>query len=74
MNHHPPFAINSGLKQGCTLSPALFNTFINELIDHLKIANQGILFGDCKLNALLYADDMVLVAESPESCSAYLMF
>ncbi len=60
------FEINCGLKQGCPLSPTLFNIYINDLIDDLNQEDEGISFEDCKVNALLYADDVVLLGGSPD--------
>ena len=60
-----PFPSLVGLKQGCNLSPILFNIFINDLIDDLD--RQSIdppKLGNLRVNCLLYADDLVLMAES----------
>ena len=59
---------NIGLKQGDPLSATLF-VFINDLVQkvaHDDIQNSFSLF-EVNLFMLLYADDVVLFAKSPES-------
>ena len=65
--------INRGVKQGCPLSPTLFNVFINDLIDFLNQEANGINFGKCQINALIYADDLVLIADEPDTLDKLLL-
>ena len=58
------FAIDEGLKQGCVLSPILFNIFINNLTKMLKNSNTGVNICNIKINCLLWADDVVLIADN----------
>ncbi|CAG2196515.1 unnamed protein product [Mytilus edulis] len=58
------FPVNTGLKQGCIISPLLFNFFINDLIDEVKKLNVGISIGEEKVCIMLYADDVVFLTES----------
>jgi hypothetical protein len=58
------FPVKSGLRQGCILSPLLFNMYINDLALYLKALDMGVEYGDEKLCILLYADDIVLIAEN----------
>ena len=67
------FSSRVGLKQGCNLSPLLFNLFINDLLTEL----QGIMSGSPTLegipiNALMYADDLVLISETEEGLQSLL--
>jgi hypothetical protein len=61
-----PFPSKVGLKQGCNLSPILFNLFINDLIDELNANNSVDAPKLCELqvSCLLYADDLVLISKS----------
>ncbi|XP_055922745.1 uncharacterized protein LOC129953526, partial [Eupeodes corollae] len=58
------FVTSSGVRQGCTLSPTLFSLFINDLIDYLP---GGVDFAGTHMKALLFADDIVMFAYSPEA-------
>jgi hypothetical protein len=59
---------NKGVKQGCDLSPVLFNIHINKIIQEFKIViKKGIQLNNRKLvNTILYADDQTLMATSED--------
>ena len=61
------FPIPVGTKQGCNLSPTLFNCYINDVVTTLdrQVANQPFLSG-IKVSCLLFADDMILLSHSPQ--------
>ena len=59
------FSSNIGLKQGCNLSPILFDIFINvlnEIFDKTFCQTEKI--KNLTLNNLRYVDDLVLVSET----------
>ena len=65
-----------GVKQGDCLSPTLFAIFINDLAVEVKNTNIGVILDDnLVLNILLYADDIVLLAETEEDlqCLLYIV-
>ena len=67
-----PFEATIGLAQGAVLSPLLFCIFINGLRDALSAKGLGVKFGDRRISLLLYADDVVLIAKSPEQLQQML--
>lgn len=58
-----PIPNNKGVKQGDSLSPTLFNIYINDLGSCLNGCDP-VLLGDTPLNHLLFADDLLLMSES----------
>jgi len=61
-----------GVRQGDNLSPTLFSAFINDLATRLKESGLGVQMGDHKVPILLYADDIVLLAEDQTSMQRML--
>ena len=58
------FEVNNGVRQGDTLSPTLFAIYINNLAKEIINLNLAININNYKLSILLYADDMVLIANT----------
>ena len=55
------------VRQGCPLSPLLFNIFLNTVVREVRTNFQGGMKLDkCQVQVLLFADDTVLVTESEE--------
>ena len=67
------FQIGKGVRQGCILSPCLFN-FYAELMRNAGLeAQAGIKTARRNINNLRYADDTVLMVESEEELKSLLM-
>ena len=61
-----PINSNLGLKQGCPLSPMLFNLYIDDVKDIFDEQCDPVTITDTKISHFLYADDLVLVSLTPE--------
>ena len=62
------FNYTKGVRQGCPLSPILFNLYINDIFDIMNndIESNIFLKDGEKINMLMYADDLILLSESKE--------
>ena len=72
------FAVKAGVRQGGILSPDLYCLYVEDLIDILKAKNVGCHIMNVFLAALIYADDMAILAPSVkglcillDACSDY---
>ena len=52
-----------GVRQGDSLSPTLFSVFLNDLANAIKSEKLGITIGTKNVGILMYADDVVLIAD-----------
>ena len=67
------FSLNNGLMQGESLSPTLFSILINDIVDAMtKCCSMGVDINGVKMSVLKYADDIVLMATSPEGLQTRL--
>ena len=69
------FQIGKGERQGCILSPCLFNFYAEYSMRNagLEDAQAGIKIAGRNINNLRYADDTTLMAESEEELKSFLM-
>ena len=66
------FQIGKGVRQGCILSPCLFNLYAEYFVRNagLEETQAGIKIAGRNINHLRYADDTTLMAESEENSKA----
>ena len=57
------YQVQSGVKQGCILSPCLFNLVMLDLEAELRLNFDCTTSAD-QVNALFYADDIVLIGKN----------
>ena len=69
------FRTEKGVKQGCLLSPCLFNLYTENIMRNsgLDELQAGIKIDGRNINNLRYADDTTLMAESEEELKSLLM-
>ena len=69
------FQIGKGVRQGCVLSPCLFNFYAEYIMRNtgLEEAQAGIKTARRNINNLRYTDDTTLMAESEEELKSLLM-
>ena len=68
-------SIGKGVRQGCILSPCLFNFYAEYIMRNagLDEAQAGIKIAGRNINNLRYADDTTLMAENKEELKRILM-
>ena len=69
------FQIWKGVHQGCILSPCLFNSCAEYIMQNVSLDEEqaGIKIAGRNINKLTYADDTTLMAESEEELKSLLM-
>ena len=69
------FQIGKGIRQGCILSPCLFNLYAEYIMRNagLEEPQTGIKISGRNINHLRYVDDTTLMGESEEELKSLLM-
>ena len=69
------FKIGKGVRQGCILSPCLFNSYAEYILQNVWLdeAQAGIKIAGRNINDLRFADDTILMAENKEELKNLLM-
>ena len=69
------FQIGKGARQGCILSPCLFNLYAEHIMRNagLEETQAGIKIAGTNISNLRYADDTIIMAESEEEIKCLLM-
>ena len=70
-----PFPLRSGRRQGCPLSPLLFNIDLEVLATAIREENEikGIQIGKEEVKLSLFVDDMLLYIENPKDATRKLL-
>ena len=72
------FDIDSGVRQGCVMSPWLFNVFMDGVMKEVRMRINGMGIGlerdgiEWTLSDLMYADDVVFMAKSERELSVMI--
>ena len=61
-----PIAIESGIRQGCPLSPDIFNLTLEIVLREILRMGEAYILGDRQHITLAYADDLAVIADSPD--------
>ena len=61
------FEVQVGVRQGCLLSPCLFNVYLEFVMKEIQNLDSGLKMGNMRMNNIRYADDTTLVEMDLES-------
>ena len=64
--------IKQGVKQGAVVSLLLYSLFVNDLLVKLEQSDLGVRIGSVFCGAPMYADDLALIAPSPEDLQSMI--
>lgn len=70
--HCKHFEIKKGVRQGCILSPHLFNIYTEQIMRNADIEDMGVSVGGRNITNLRYADDTALMADNITSMKRIL--
>jgi len=59
--------VEKGVRQGCPLSPTLFNIYLADIEEEMRKGRGGVKIGEERVWTIEYADDILLVAEEEEA-------
>ena len=65
------YTVGHGAREGAVLSPVLYAVFIDGMVERLA-ACDGVEVGGERVKVSMYADDSLLLADSPEDLRAQL--
>ena len=71
-NLTPDIACNQGVKQGCPLSPILFDLALEQFISGIDGGNTSYQLGEERVSVIAYADDLCLLASNAEKLQSLL--
>lgn len=66
------FTVRRGVRQGCPGSPALFNIFINDILEGVGKHGVSVPGITSTIPGFMFADDLVVVASNPNDLKAQL--
>ena len=67
------FGINLGVRQGCVLSPILFNLFMADLAKKLEMAEGKVkINNNTNISSIFWADDIILLAEGDKGLNTMI--
>ena len=58
--------VDSGIRQGCTISPLIFKLITYKIIEEMNRRTRGVRVGGVKVSSLFFADDGMMLAEGVE--------
>ena len=63
---YEPFDSQVGVKQGCVMSPLLFNLYLSDFPDIFDSTCEPVMINNTSVNCLMFADDIVIMSESAQ--------